>query len=57
VVQLDLVSASIEVLVETGFAGSLIIPQKLATELSMSFEGFEEFYTARGISSSLQLIQ
>jgi predicted aspartyl protease len=48
VILLDLVSASIEVLVDTGFAGSLIIPQELATNLRMSFEGFEEFYTATG---------
>jgi clan AA aspartic protease len=48
VIQLDLVTTSIEVLVDTGFAGSLIVPQELATDLRMSFEGFEEFYTATG---------
>jgi clan AA aspartic protease len=48
VIKLDAISASIEVLIDTGFAGSLIIPQQLSTELTLHFEGFEEFYTVTG---------
>ena len=47
-VTLDLISSSIEVLVDTGFAGSLIIPEHLSSGLALHFEGFEEFYTVTG---------
>ena len=47
-VKLDLITSSIEVLIDTGFAGSLIIPEHLSTGLELHFEGFEEFYTATG---------
>ena len=47
-IKLDLISSSIEVLIDTGFAGSLIIPDHLSTGLELHFEGFEEFYTATG---------
>ena len=46
--KLDLITSSIEVLIDTGFAGSLIIPEHLSTGLELHFEGFEEFYTATG---------
>ena len=39
VVKLDLISSSIEVLVDTGFAGSLIIPEHLSSGLALHFEG------------------
>ncbi len=43
---LDLGAGAIEILVDTGFAGSLILPDSLAVGLALRFEGFEEFYTA-----------
>ena len=46
--RLDLISKSIEVLIDTGFAGSLIVPQSLSIDLALQFEGFEEFYTVTG---------
>lgn len=46
--KLDLISSSIEVLIDTGFAGSLIIPDHEAGNLVLHFEGFEEFYTVTG---------
>ena len=48
VVELDLFSSSIEVLVDTGFGGSLIIPEHLSTGLALHFEGFDEFFTVTG---------
>jgi len=47
-INLHLISTSIEVLIDTGFAGSLIIPEHLSTGLVLHFEGFEEFYTVTG---------
>ena len=44
----DLGSGAIEVLIDTGFSGSLIIPQTVANDLTINFEGVEEFYTATG---------
>ena len=41
-------SGAIEVLIDTGFSGSLIIPQTVANDLALNFEGVEEFYTATG---------
>ncbi len=46
VVELDLGSSRIEVLVDTGFNGSLIVPSKIANRLDLKFEGPEEFQTA-----------
>ena len=40
----DLGSGAIEVLIDTGFSGSLIIPQTVANDLALNFEGVEEFY-------------
>lgn len=45
-IRLDLGAGAIEILVDTGFAGSLIVPDSLAGGLALHFEGFEEFYTA-----------
>lgn len=47
-VQLELDGVTIELLVDTGFAGSLLIPDSLAGGLPLRFEGFEEFYTVTG---------
>ena len=44
----DLGSGAIDVLIDTGFSGSLIIPQTVANDLTLNFEGVEEFYTATG---------
>lgn len=44
-VQLESDGVTIELLVDTGFAGSLLIPDSLAGGLPLRFEGFEEFYT------------
>jgi clan AA aspartic protease len=46
--KVDLISKSIEVLIDTGFAGSLVVPQNLSDDLVLQFEGFEEFYTVTG---------
>src|SRR5437870_12259881 len=46
--KLDLISKSIETLIDTGFAGSLVVPQNLSDDLMLQFEGFEEFYTVTG---------
>ena len=51
--KLDLITSSIEVLIDTGFAGSLIIPEHLSTGLELHFEGFEEFYLQPGMSRQL----
>jgi len=48
VIKLDLISTTIEVLIDTGFAGSLIIPEQLSAGLELHFEGFDEFLTATG---------
>ena len=45
---LDLISTSIEVLIDTGFAGSLIVPQKVGSGLALNFQGIDEFVTATG---------
>jgi len=45
---LDLVAISIEVLIVTGFAGGLIVPEAIANRLTLQFEGVEEFYTVTG---------
>lgn len=48
VVTLNIGSLSIEVLVDTGFGGSLIIPGNIAHQLDMKFEGPEEFQSVTG---------
>jgi clan AA aspartic protease len=48
VVLLDMGPLSIEVLVDTGFAGSLIIPGNIADQLDLQFEGPEEFQSVTG---------
>lgn len=45
-IRLDLGAGAIDILVDTGFTGSLILPDSLAGGLALRFEGFEEFYTA-----------
>lgn len=47
-VELDLISSAIEFLVDTGFAGSLIIPENLSSGFALHFEGFDEFFTVTG---------
>lgn len=46
VVELDVGSSRIELLVDTGFNGSLMIPSQLANRLDLQFEGSENFQTA-----------
>jgi clan AA aspartic protease len=49
VIRLDVGSSRIEVLVDTGFNGGLIIPDQLAKELDLTYDrGLEEFCTATG---------
>jgi clan AA aspartic protease len=48
VVALDLGSSRIEVLVDTGFNGSLIVPSQIANRLDLKFEGPEEFQSVTG---------
>lgn len=40
-IQLDLGSGLAEILIDTGFAGWLIVPTGFADDLSDGFEGFE----------------
>jgi predicted aspartyl protease len=47
-IKLDLISSTLEVLIDTGFAGSLIIPEPLSVTVELQFEGFNEFLTATG---------
>jgi clan AA aspartic protease len=48
VVKLDVGSLSIEMLVDTGFDGSLILPGDLAEKMDLEFEGNEEFCSVTG---------
>jgi clan AA aspartic protease len=48
VVTLNIGSLSIEVLVDTGFGGSLFIPGRIANRLDKKFEGPEEFQSVTG---------
>ena len=48
VLKLGVGSSLIEVLVDTGFSGSLIVPSEIANGLDLQFEGPEEFQTANG---------
>jgi clan AA aspartic protease len=47
-IELDVGSSRIEVLVDTGFNGSLIIPSQIANRLNLGFEGPEEFQSVTG---------
>jgi clan AA aspartic protease len=48
VVELPMGSLRIELLVDTGFNGSLIIPSQIANQLDLRFEGPEEFQSVTG---------
>ena len=49
VISLDVGSSSVEVLVDTGFNGGLIIPDEIAEGLDIKRDrGLEELYTATG---------
>lgn len=48
VVRLDIGSLSVEVLVDTGFSGSLIIPGKVADNLDLKFVAHEDFLSVTG---------
>ncbi|MEK6285256.1 MAG: hypothetical protein AABO57_05905 [Acidobacteriota bacterium] len=47
-IQLDLGFGQAEILIDTGFAGWLIVPTGFAIDLSDAFEGFQNFLTATG---------
>ena len=48
VVRLDVGSLPVEVLVDTGFNGSLIIPGEVADQMDLEFEWLEEFLSVTG---------
>ena len=48
VLDLDFGSMRLEVLVDTGFNGSLIVPSQIANRLDLKFEGPEEFQSVTG---------
>jgi clan AA aspartic protease len=48
VIRLGVGSLSIEVLVDTGFDGSLLIPSHIANQLDLTFEGSEGFQSVTG---------
>ncbi len=48
VVELGIGSSRLELLVDTGFNGSLIIPSQIANRLDLRFEGSEGFQTVTG---------
>ena len=48
VVELDMGSSRIELLVDTGFDGSMIIPSQIANQIDLRFEGPEEFQSVTG---------
>jgi clan AA aspartic protease len=49
IIKLGSGSSHIEVLIDTGFTGSLIMPGQMARELELTQDrGFEEFFTATG---------
>jgi clan AA aspartic protease len=47
-IRLDLGAGAIEILVDTGCVGGLILPTSLAKGLALHTEGIEKFYTATG---------
>ena len=48
VIELGIGSSRLELLVDTGFNGSLIIPSQMANRLDLRFEGPEEFQSVTG---------
>jgi clan AA aspartic protease len=48
VIELSVGSSRVELLVDTGFNGSLIIPSQIANRLDLRFEGAEEFQSVTG---------
>jgi len=48
VVELGIGSSRLELLVDTGFNGSLIVPSQIANRLDLRFEGSEGFQTVTG---------
>lgn len=48
VVRLDVGSLSIEMLVDTGFDGSLIIPAEVADNMDLKFEAHQDFLSVTG---------
>ena len=48
VIRLQLDSMYVEILIDTGFEGDLIIPSHIVDQLKPEFEGFEEFYSVTG---------
>lgn len=48
VVRLDVGSLSVEVLVDTGFDGSLIIPGEVADNMNLKFEAHQDFLSVTG---------
>jgi clan AA aspartic protease len=48
VIKLEFGSVSVEILVDTGFNGSLLIPSYIANQLDLTFEGPEEFQSVTG---------
>jgi clan AA aspartic protease len=47
-VRLDVGSLSVEVLIDTGFNGSLIIPGYIADNLDLVFEAHQDFFSVTG---------
>ena len=47
-IELDVGSSHIEVLVDTGFNGSLIVPSQIGNRLNLKFEGVKEFRSVTG---------
>jgi|GEM_PF-1270061 len=47
-IQLDLGFGQVEILIDTGFSGWLIVPTDFAIDLADAFEGFQSFLTATG---------
>ncbi len=48
VVRLDVGSLSVEVLVDTGFDGSLIIPGRVADNMDLRFDAHQDFLSVTG---------
>ena len=48
VVRLDVGSLSVEVLIDTGFDGSLIIPGTVADNMNLRFEAHQDFLSVTG---------
>ncbi len=48
VVRLDVGSVSVEVLVDTGFDGSLIVPAEVADNMALKFEAHQDFLSVTG---------